>query len=126
MWHECITWQKEMSEAFLSLFFVCLTKTLNLTFRVELLAHHHSEHINNNDLTMCKSCTGLKNGICRTQKLSHTYPHEGGLGGAAACSLVGVSAGYLVAIPVVVQVWTFVQTFGGFSGNQILNTLVMS
>lgn len=63
------------------LFFVCPTKTLNLTFRVELLAHHHSEHINNNDLTTCKSCTGLKNGICITQKLSHLYPHEGALGG---------------------------------------------
>lgn len=50
MSYECITWQKEMSEAFLSFFFVCPTKTLNLTFRVELLAHHHSEHINDNDL----------------------------------------------------------------------------
>lgn len=62
------------------LFLVCPKKTLNLTFRVELLAHHHSEHTNNNDLTMCKSCTGLKNGICITQKLSHIYPHEGALG----------------------------------------------
>lgn len=83
-------------------FFVCPTKTLNLTFRVELLAHHHSEYINNNDLTMCKSCAGLKSGICVTQKLPHLSTH----GGAAACGLVGVFGGYLVAIPVVIQVWT--------------------